>query len=81
MFVQRPQRVAATPPSGGGAATGQDQQQQQQHTPPQQNGSAPGRLSSMRGSPYGSGPSPVVTTPEQLQRYMVRPAMPARAPT
>jgi hypothetical protein len=50
----------------------EQQQQQPQHTPPQQNGSAPGRLGSMHGSPYGGGPSPVVTTPEQLQRYLVR---------
>lgn len=62
--TQRTQRVPATPPSGGGIG-------HEQHTPPLQNGSAPGRLPSVHGSPYGGGHSPVVTTPEQLQRYLV----------
>ncbi len=66
--------MASTPRSGGGAGgtPGEQQQQAQQQLQP---GSAPGlgqRHASAPRSPYGNGSSPVVTTPEQLQRYMVR---------
>lgn len=80
VLVQRPQRVASTPYSGGGVGgTPVEQQQQGQQQLQQQPGSAPGlgqRRASAPRSPYGNGSSPAVTTPEQLQRYMVRLPLP-----
>lgn len=70
---QRSQRVVGTPP--GDVQPGdarQQQQQQQQGTPGSagRGGSAPQQSPYSR-SPYSAAESPVVTTPEQLKRYMV----------